>query len=301
MTFYLPPIEKSFLFLLIVVCPQYTFSLPILGNCYFLVFQNACPNMTFTCPGKSGKCLCSTLQEDFRNVQSLPYKSPLPLSLPFSNWAVLPNVTCTKFVLIMFINFFVAYSSSDQEFIHSYLVLWMFLVCWILSPLQFFSLQKFHSFLHCWLLTGWSKTYFFLVRMTFWSGDCIIRNNNNFIPLVTNCKNISEGTPVMLVHECVQVWVQRRIYEHNCLAVAEETYDRWNRRYHEIAYACRNPRKDYQEGDHEGDLCQTQLFFAKGWVGHRLDGFTKVSGMVFDLQASVADCTKDMVVLVRYW
>ena len=31
------------------------------GNCYFLVFQNACLNLTFTCPGQSGKRLCSIL------------------------------------------------------------------------------------------------------------------------------------------------------------------------------------------------------------------------------------------------
>ena len=60
--FYLPPKEKELVFVLKVICPQYTFSLPDLGNCYILVFQNACPNLTFTCPGKLGKCLCSTLQ-----------------------------------------------------------------------------------------------------------------------------------------------------------------------------------------------------------------------------------------------
>ena len=43
-------------FVLKVVCPQYTFSLPDSGNWYLLVFQNACPNLTFTCPGQSGKC-----------------------------------------------------------------------------------------------------------------------------------------------------------------------------------------------------------------------------------------------------
>ena len=41
--------------------PQYTFSLPDSGNCYFFVFQNSCPNLTFTCPGQSGKLLCSIL------------------------------------------------------------------------------------------------------------------------------------------------------------------------------------------------------------------------------------------------
>ena len=61
MTFSLAPKEKELLFVLKVVCPQYTSSLPDSGNCYFLVFQNACPNQTFTCPRQSGKCLCSTL------------------------------------------------------------------------------------------------------------------------------------------------------------------------------------------------------------------------------------------------
>ena len=60
MTFLLAP--KSHFFVLKVVCPQYTFSLPDSGYCYFLVFQNACPNLIFICPGQSGKCLCSTLQ-----------------------------------------------------------------------------------------------------------------------------------------------------------------------------------------------------------------------------------------------
>ena len=52
MTFLLALKGKDF-FVLKVVCLQYNFSLPDLGNCYFLVFQNACPNLTFTCPGQS--------------------------------------------------------------------------------------------------------------------------------------------------------------------------------------------------------------------------------------------------------
>ena len=60
----LAPKRKRVIFVLNIVCPQYTFCfcLPDSGNCYFLVFQNACPNLTFTCPEQSGKCLCSTLQ-----------------------------------------------------------------------------------------------------------------------------------------------------------------------------------------------------------------------------------------------
>ena len=53
--------KMSIFVLKVYICPQYTFSLPDSGNCYFLVFQYACPNLTFTCPGQSGKCLCSTL------------------------------------------------------------------------------------------------------------------------------------------------------------------------------------------------------------------------------------------------
>ena len=56
--FHLPPKEKELFFVLKVVhVPQYTFSLPDSGNCFFSVFQNACPNLKFTCPGQSGKCL----------------------------------------------------------------------------------------------------------------------------------------------------------------------------------------------------------------------------------------------------
>ena len=61
MTFLLAPKRKRLIFVLKVVCPQYTSSLPDSGYCYFQVFQNACPNLTFACPGQSGKCLCSTL------------------------------------------------------------------------------------------------------------------------------------------------------------------------------------------------------------------------------------------------
>ena len=34
---------------------------PIRQLLFLNVFQCACPNLTFTCPGQSGKCLCSTL------------------------------------------------------------------------------------------------------------------------------------------------------------------------------------------------------------------------------------------------
>ena len=59
----LAPERKRVIFInfLKVLCPQCTFSLPDSGTCYFLVFQNAGPDLTFTCPGQSGKCLCSTL------------------------------------------------------------------------------------------------------------------------------------------------------------------------------------------------------------------------------------------------
>ena len=40
-----PPPPPKVIFVLKVVCPQYTFSLPDLGNCYSLVFQNACLNL----------------------------------------------------------------------------------------------------------------------------------------------------------------------------------------------------------------------------------------------------------------
>ena len=56
MTIFTCPQKKELFFVLEIVCPQYTFSLPDSGNCYFLVFQNACPSLTFTCPGQSGKC-----------------------------------------------------------------------------------------------------------------------------------------------------------------------------------------------------------------------------------------------------
>ena len=46
MTFLLAQKEKERFCIESFVCPQYTFSLPDSGNCYFLVFQNACPNMT---------------------------------------------------------------------------------------------------------------------------------------------------------------------------------------------------------------------------------------------------------------
>ena len=63
MTILLASKRKQVIYVLKVVhvCPQYTFSLPDSANFYFLVFQNTCPNLTFTCPGHSGKCLCSTL------------------------------------------------------------------------------------------------------------------------------------------------------------------------------------------------------------------------------------------------
>ena len=62
MTVLLVPKRKRVIFVLKVVCPQYTFSLPYSGNCYFLVFQIACPNLTLTCPGQSGKLLYSAMQ-----------------------------------------------------------------------------------------------------------------------------------------------------------------------------------------------------------------------------------------------
>ena len=37
--FHLPQKDKFFVFVLKVMCPQYTFSLPDSSNCYFLVFQ----------------------------------------------------------------------------------------------------------------------------------------------------------------------------------------------------------------------------------------------------------------------
>ena len=61
MIFLLAPKRKRLFFVLKVVRPHYTFSSPDSGNCFFLVFQNACPDLTLTCPGQSGKCLCSTL------------------------------------------------------------------------------------------------------------------------------------------------------------------------------------------------------------------------------------------------
>ena len=68
--FYLPQKKgKKVIFVLKVVCPQYTFCLPNSGYCYFLVFQNACPNLTSTCPRQSGKCLCSTLP--WQDISSL--------------------------------------------------------------------------------------------------------------------------------------------------------------------------------------------------------------------------------------
>ena len=68
MTFLIAPKRKIVIFLYwkssYVLCiSQCTLSLPDLGNCYFLVFQNACSNLTYTCPGQSGTCLCSTLQQ----------------------------------------------------------------------------------------------------------------------------------------------------------------------------------------------------------------------------------------------
>ena len=65
MTFLLPLNEKDLFFVLKVMCPQCTFSLPESGNCYFLIVQNAGLNLTFTCLGQLGRCLCSTLQNDF--------------------------------------------------------------------------------------------------------------------------------------------------------------------------------------------------------------------------------------------
>ena len=60
--FYLPQREKSpFCIESHMSIILYTNSLPDLGNCYSLIFQNTCPNLTFTCPGQSGKYLCSTL------------------------------------------------------------------------------------------------------------------------------------------------------------------------------------------------------------------------------------------------
>ena len=81
--FYLPPKRKIiFLFVLKVKCPQYTYSLPNSGNCYFLVFQNACPNLTCTCSGQSGKCLFSTLICYLLILQNFAFVSPfLPLLL----------------------------------------------------------------------------------------------------------------------------------------------------------------------------------------------------------------------------
>ena len=64
--FLFAPKRKRVIFVLKIICPQYTFSLPDLGNSYFSVFQNACPNLTFTCPGQSGMCLWSTLAFDMR-------------------------------------------------------------------------------------------------------------------------------------------------------------------------------------------------------------------------------------------
>ena len=52
--FYLP-LKERVIFCIESLCPQYTFSLPDSGSCYFLVFQNACLNLSFTCPRQSGK------------------------------------------------------------------------------------------------------------------------------------------------------------------------------------------------------------------------------------------------------
>ena len=69
LTFLLAPKRERviIIFVLKVVCPQYTLtcSLPISDYCYFFVFKSACLNLTFTCPGQSGKCLCSTLLLEF--------------------------------------------------------------------------------------------------------------------------------------------------------------------------------------------------------------------------------------------
>ena len=67
MTFFLAPRRKRVMFVLKVVCPQYTFSLPDSGKVISWSFQNACRNLTFTMylpPSNRVKAynfVCSTL------------------------------------------------------------------------------------------------------------------------------------------------------------------------------------------------------------------------------------------------
>ena len=97
--FYLPKKEKeSYSFVLRVICPRYTFTLPDSGNCYFLVFQSACPNLTFTCPnltftcpnltftcpGQSGKCLCSTLMNGRSRMKTTLELRPFCSLIPWN-------------------------------------------------------------------------------------------------------------------------------------------------------------------------------------------------------------------------
>ena len=56
MTFLLAP-KKIFLFVLEVICPQYTFSLPDSGNCYFPFFSNYLPESDFYLPQAIGQVL----------------------------------------------------------------------------------------------------------------------------------------------------------------------------------------------------------------------------------------------------
>ena len=62
MTFLLAPKRKRVIFCIESIYVHNTLSLARFGQLLFLgLVQNTCPNLTFTCPGQSGKCLCSTL------------------------------------------------------------------------------------------------------------------------------------------------------------------------------------------------------------------------------------------------
>ena len=53
--FYLPQKEKELFFVLKVVCPQYTFSLPDSDNCYFLGLSKCFPQSDFYLPQAIGQ------------------------------------------------------------------------------------------------------------------------------------------------------------------------------------------------------------------------------------------------------
>ena len=62
MTFLLAPKRKIIIiFVLKVICPQYTLACPIWATSHFLVFQNACPNLNleseFNLPQAIGQAL----------------------------------------------------------------------------------------------------------------------------------------------------------------------------------------------------------------------------------------------------